>query len=87
MGARARPERAGDAANLALDVRRLYFQDYLRQWDDLLADLTVVPITNVTQAADVLRILSGPTSPFRKLLGQWPARPTCRRATGWSPRK
>ena len=59
---------AGDAANLALDVRRLYFQDYLRQWDDLLADLTVVPITNVTQAADVLRILSGPTSPFRKLL-------------------
>ncbi|MEA1157667.1 ImcF-related family protein, partial [Klebsiella pneumoniae] len=43
---------AGDAANLALDVRRLYFQDYLRQWDDLLADLTVVPITNVTQAAD-----------------------------------
>ncbi|MGA4815866.1 ImcF-related family protein [Pseudomonas aeruginosa] len=59
---------AGDAASLALDVRRLYFQDYLRQWDDLLADLTVVPITNVTQAADVLRILSGPTSPFRKLL-------------------
>ena len=78
---------AGDAANLALDVRRLYFQDYLRQWDDLLADLTVVPITNVTQAADVLRILSGPTSPFRKLLEAVARETDLQRATGWSPRK
>lgn len=57
-----------DAASLAQDVRQLYFQDYLGQWEGLLTDLDVVPIGNVTQAADVLRVLSGPTSPFKKLL-------------------
>ncbi|MFB4248431.1 type VI secretion system membrane subunit TssM [Pseudomonas idahonensis] len=57
-----------NVASLAADVRRLYFQDYLRQWDALLADLDFVPITSVAQAADVLRILSGPTSPLKKLL-------------------
>ncbi|NBF00955.1 type VI secretion system membrane subunit TssM [Pseudomonas sp. Fl5BN2] len=57
-----------NVASLAADVRRLYFQDYLRQWDALLADLDFVPITSVAQAADVLRILSGPSSPLKKLL-------------------
>ncbi|MBP5098153.1 type VI secretion system membrane subunit TssM [Pseudomonas protegens] len=57
-----------NVASLAADVRRLYFQDYLRQWDALLADIDFVPITSVAQAADVLRILSGPTSPLKKLL-------------------
>ncbi|WP_430447418.1 MAG: type VI secretion system membrane subunit TssM [Pseudomonas piscis] len=57
-----------NVASLAADVRRLYFQDYLRQWDALLADIDFVPITSVAQAADVLRIISGPTSPLKKLL-------------------
>ncbi|MDF2395169.1 type VI secretion system membrane subunit TssM [Pseudomonas sp. 3MA1] len=57
-----------NVASLAADVRRLYFQDYLRQWDALLADIDFVPITSVAQAADVLRVLSGPTSPLKKLL-------------------
>ena len=57
-----------DAAALALEVRRLYVQDYMRQWDALLADLDFVPVTSVAQAADVLRVLSGPTSPLKKLL-------------------
>ncbi|WP_296266605.1 type VI secretion system membrane subunit TssM [Pseudomonas sp. UBA6562] len=59
---------AGDAKRLADDVRQLYFQDYIRQWDALLADLDVVPVTSVGQAADVLRVLSGPASPLKKLL-------------------
>jgi len=54
--------------SLAADVRRLYFQDYLRQWEALLADIDFVPITSVAQAADVLRVISGPTSPLKKLL-------------------
>ncbi|MGH8353434.1 MAG: type VI secretion system membrane subunit TssM [Pseudomonas sp.] len=58
-----------DAASLALEVRQLYFQDYLRNWDALLADLDFVAITSVAQAADVLRVLSGPGSPLKKLLG------------------
>jgi len=57
-----------NVVSLAADVRRLYFQDYLRQWDALLADIDFVPITSVAQAADVLRVLSGPTSPLKKLL-------------------
>ncbi|MDH4607596.1 type VI secretion system membrane subunit TssM [Pseudomonas sp. BN102] len=57
-----------DAASLAVDVRQLYFQDYLNHWEALLADLDFVPITNVAQAADVLRVLSGPSSPLKKLL-------------------
>ncbi|MFZ4966621.1 type VI secretion system membrane subunit TssM [Pseudomonas sp. Mn2068] len=57
-----------NVSSLAADVRRLYFQDYLRQWDALLADIDFVPITSVAQAADVLRVISGPTSPLKKLL-------------------
>ncbi|UZE29051.1 type VI secretion system membrane subunit TssM [Pseudomonas asplenii] len=57
-----------NVASLAADVRRLYFQDYQRQWDALLADIDFVPITSVAQAADVLRVISGPTSPLKKLL-------------------
>ncbi|GLK88363.1 type VI secretion system membrane subunit TssM [Pseudomonas turukhanskensis] len=53
---------------LAAEVRKLYFEDYLRQWEGLLSDIDVVPISNVAQAADVLRVLSGPNSPFKKLL-------------------
>ncbi|MGE8392790.1 type VI secretion system membrane subunit TssM [Pseudomonas sp. BIGb0427] len=58
----------GDVTSLAADVRRLYFADYIRHWDALLADIDFVPITSVAQAADVLRVISGPTSPLKKLL-------------------
>ena len=57
-----------DAVNLAADVRQLYLRDYVQQWDALLADLDFVSITSVAQAADVLRILSGPSSPLKQLL-------------------
>ncbi len=57
-----------DAASLALEVRQLYFQDYLKHWEMLLADLDFVQVTSVAQAADVLRVLSGPTSPLKQLL-------------------
>ncbi|NQD96919.1 type VI secretion system membrane subunit TssM, partial [Pseudomonas sp. CrR25] len=57
-----------DVASLALDVRGLYFQDFLGQWETLLGDVDFVAITSVAQAADVLRVLSGPNSPLKKLL-------------------
>lgn len=57
-----------DAVNLAADVRQLYLRDYVQQWDALLADLDFVSITSLAQAADVLRILSGPSSPLKQLL-------------------
>ncbi|MBI2379793.1 MAG: type VI secretion system membrane subunit TssM [Gammaproteobacteria bacterium] len=55
-------------AELAGQVRALYFQDYQRQWLALMNDLDFVPMTSAAQAADALRILSGPTSPLKKLL-------------------
>lgn len=57
-----------NTADVASEVRRLYFEDYLRHWDALLADIDFVPITSVAQAADVLRLISGPASPLKKLL-------------------
>src|SRR5690606_30089877 len=57
-----------DVASLALDVRNLYFQDFLNQWETLLGDIDFVAITSVAQAADVLRVLSGPNSPLKQLL-------------------
>ncbi len=54
--------------SLTDEVRRLYFQDYRRQWDALLADIDLVPITGMGQAADVLKVLSAPTSPLKRLM-------------------
>jgi type VI secretion system protein ImpL len=61
-------ESGQDAGSLALEVRQLYFMDFLRHWEALLADIDFVPITSVAQAADVLRVLSGPNSPLKNLL-------------------
>jgi type VI secretion system protein ImpL len=61
------PDAHQDAVDVAADVRRLYFEDYLRQWDALLADIDFVPVSSVAQAADVLRVISGPSSPLKKL--------------------
>jgi type VI secretion system protein ImpL len=57
-----------DAASLALEVRGLYFQDFLNQWETLLGDIDFVSISSIAQAADVLRVLSGTNSPLKKLL-------------------
>ncbi len=76
-----------NVASLAADVRRLYFQDYLRQWDALLADIDFVPITSVAQAADVLRVISGPTSPLKNCWWRWRRKPTCNRMNAcWRPK-
>lgn len=56
------------ASSLAADVRQLYFQDYIRHWEALLNDIDFVPVTSIAQAADVLRVISGPSSPLKKLL-------------------
>jgi type VI secretion system protein ImpL len=50
------------------DIVGLYESDYARTWDGLLADLNVVPLKSVSQAAQDLYILSSPQSPMRALL-------------------
>ncbi len=56
------------SARLASDVMEVYADDYIKAWDGILADVQVVPLQNLAQAADVLGILGGPTSPLRGLL-------------------
>jgi len=57
-----------DSARLAFEVTRIYEEDYIRAWDAILADIQVAPFPNVGQAAEMLGILSGPTSPLRGFL-------------------
>lgn len=57
-----------DIPQLGTDVKALYLKDYQRAWEDLLNDLTIAPFPNLAQAVDVLRVLSGPGSPLKRLL-------------------
>ena len=51
------------------DVVTLYEADYAPAWDLLLADLNVVQLRSLSQAAQDLYILASPESPMRRLLG------------------
>jgi type VI secretion system protein ImpL len=46
----------------------LYEADFIQSWDAMLADLNVVPLRSLTQAAQDLYILASPQSPMRDLL-------------------
>lgn len=54
--------------NLQNDVVKLYTTDYATQWDALLNDIDVEPLTNLQQAVQDLYVLSSPQSPMRDLL-------------------
>ena len=59
--------------NLQGDVVKLYTNDYAKQWDGLLNDIDVKPLTNLQQAVQALYVLSSPQSPMRDLLAGIPA--------------
>jgi type VI secretion system protein ImpL len=66
-----RPEAVADvaaAAQLKAAVTQLYFDEYIRQWDALLADVVVVPLSQLDQGARVVGVLAGAGSPLRKFL-------------------
>jgi type VI secretion system protein ImpL len=46
----------------------LYEADYIRAWDAMLADLNVVPLRSLSQAAQDLYIIASPQSPMRDLM-------------------
>lgn len=52
----------------AQQVLTLYEQDYIRNWDALLADLQLQPVANLRDASTVAARLSGPSSPLKALL-------------------
>jgi type VI secretion system protein ImpL len=53
---------------LRRDVLGLYLDEYVRRWDQMLADIAVKSFTNVSDAVEQLGLISGPNSPLRTLL-------------------
>ena len=49
-------------------VQQLYFDEYIRQWDLLLVDIIIVPLTSLDQSARVTNVLGSADSPLRKFL-------------------
>lgn len=49
-------------------LQHLYFDDYIQQWEGMLADVTIVPIVSLDHAARITTVLSATDSPLRKLL-------------------
>jgi type VI secretion system protein ImpL len=50
------------------DVQKRYLNDFIREWETLLADIRVAHFSNLAQAVEILNILSGERSPLRMLL-------------------
>jgi type VI secretion system protein ImpL len=63
--------KGGEAAissSLQRDIAQLYTNDYIAQWDGLIADIAVVPFRGMQNAAETVNLLSSPTASPLKLL-------------------
>jgi len=63
----ATPSGQPDAQVMA-DIRRLHMTDYVRYWDEYLADLRLTPAGTLLQSIEMARTLSGPNSPLVQLV-------------------
>ncbi len=59
---------AGSTEQIKAAILQLYFNDYIAQWDGLLADVGIAPFSTLDQGARITNILSGTDSPLRKFL-------------------
>lgn len=50
------------------EVLQLYLADYIRIWDEMLADLRLVPASSLTQSIQTITVLSAPDSPLKMLI-------------------
>jgi len=57
---------SGDQMNAA--VLRLYYADYIRAWDGLLADVRIAPFSSLDQGARITNALAGADSPLKAFL-------------------
>jgi len=57
-----------NSAKMAYQVLDVYEQDYIRVWNDVVADVQVSMGQSAAQMANALSILAAPTSPLRGLL-------------------
>ncbi|MDG0023202.1 type VI secretion system membrane subunit TssM [Trinickia sp. Y13] len=51
----------------ASEVRSLYFDDFIKTWDDYLGDLRLQPSDSVARTAQMARLLSAPDSPLVRM--------------------
>lgn len=58
--------RAGEP--LLDDVRRIYLNEYASTWEAFIADLRLVPMTNLAQSVQLARLISAPDSPLPPLM-------------------
>ena len=56
------------SARMTFQVIDIYEQDYIRAWDEILNDITLVPFKSVGDASNGMAILAGPTSPLKGFL-------------------
>jgi type VI secretion system protein ImpL len=54
-----------NAPKLANQVMQVYEQDYIRFWDDTVADVRLKPSSGQQQLSEAISTLSGPTSPLK----------------------
>ena len=52
------------------EVRRRYFAEFGKAWEDLFTDLQLVSSSSLVQSQQLVRLLSGPDSPLKRLLEQ-----------------
>ncbi len=67
LGSKADPARLKDVAlggGVVDKVRRLYYEDYIKTWDALLADVRLVKLAGLERSISVARLLSGVDSPL-----------------------
>jgi type VI secretion system protein ImpL len=65
LGETTGADRAAAADALERDVLALYYDDYTQRWEQMLGDLSVQPLHNMAQAAEVLNFLAGTASPLK----------------------
>jgi type VI secretion system protein ImpL len=56
------------SSDLVSKVTEIYEDDYIAQWDGILADIDVVAMGSLARTKDVLEVLARPTSPLRNFL-------------------
>jgi type VI secretion system protein ImpL len=65
---RREAEPAGASAPLRSAVLQLYYADYIKQWDGLLADVRIMPFSSLDQGARITNALAAADSPLKILL-------------------
>ncbi|GMG81595.1 type VI secretion system membrane subunit TssM [Paralimibaculum aggregatum] len=53
---------------LTRDVLNLYYDDYVNRWDQVLADIDIIPPASINDAVRITNILSGANSPIKNIL-------------------